>query len=359
MQDGLRSLIIKYLKGKTNREESKKVDQYYDQLSSGNMEFNRLSKQEKAEMESRLYDQIQIGIAKSKIRKLKPDYRKWAAVLLLPLLIGSLYFSQRRQSTDENLLQRKPGSISANLITSSGKSYSLSSPEDLINLQAAGLYQEVETSESPVQMHEINTPKGGFYQLILPDSSLVWLNAASSIRFPSRFDEDKREVVLVGEGYFEIKHNANAPFFVKTANQTTRVLGTKFNINAYSNQIEDEVTLIEGSVEARSLSQEAIIMKPGHRASIGTQITYQQVDQASDYAAWRSGDFYFDNFSMSQVLQMLGRWYDLDVDVSSVPSNRINGLIPRNLLLKDVLALIETTSNVKISVSDGKLKVVK
>lgn len=359
MKNVLLSLIAKYLKGSANAEEKKILDQHYDQLASDKFQLEDFSEEEQADMEARMFTQIQQGMQKSTIKKIKPNYLKWAAIFLLPLLFGLLYYAQQRQPSDASLLLSKPGAMSANLISSSGKTYSLSSAEDLIKLQAAGLYQEVDAAEQATVIHEINTPKGAFYQLILPDSSKVWLNAASSIRFPSRFEADKREVLLTGEAYFEIKHNAKSPFYVKSAHQTTRVLGTKFNINAYADQQEDEVTLIEGSVEASSTSLQKVLMKPGYKARIGDKIQYQQVDHAGDYAAWRSGDFYFDNYSLEQVLQMLGRWYNLEVDTRSIPSNRINGLIPRNLLLRDVLALIETTSGVQISVVEGKLKVLR
>ncbi len=359
MKNVLLSLIAKYLKGSANPEEKEILDQHYDQLVSDKFQLKDISEEEQADIEARMFTQIQQGMQQSRIKKIKPNYFQWAAILLLPLLFGVLYYAQNSQPSDASLLLSKPGAMSANLISSSGKTYSLSSAEDLIKLQAAGLYQALDSAEHAAVFHEINTPKGAFYQLILPDSSKVWLNAASSIRFPSRFESNKREVFLTGEAYFEIKHDEKAPFYVKSTHQTTRVLGTKFNINAYADQPEDEVTLIEGSVEASSTSLQKVLMKPGYKARIGNNIQYQQVDHAGDYAAWRSGDFYFDNYSLEQVLQMLGRWYNLEVDSRSIPSNRINGLIPRNLLLRDVLALIETTSGVQISVVEGKLKVVR
>lgn len=360
MKNELRKIINKYLKGRTSSTENEIVNQLYDSLKSDEFEFDKFSCEEKDNLETRMFERIQSSIQTKQHTVIsKTSYLKWAAILIIPLLITGLYFAKLNMSSDEDLLLSEPGNFTANLITTSGKSYSLSSAVDLTKLQAEGLYEDVSEEGETIVMHEIQTPKGAFYQLILPDSSLVWLNAASTIRFPSRFDEHKREVFLSGEGYFEIKHNSSAPFYVKSEHQTTKVLGTKFNINAYAGQESDLITLIEGSVEARSLKHEKLIMTPGYQAKIGASIRYEKVDQAGDYAAWRSGDFYFDNYPMTEVLRMLGRWYNIEVDETSIPNNRINGLIPRNLLLKDVLALIETTSGVTISVVNSKLKVVE
>lgn len=353
----LRKLIKKYLKGKTNALEDNQVDEFYHYLPSEGHDLNDFNEEEKTALEKAIWQKIQLAKDSREIQGPKPNYYKWAAVIAIPLLMAGLFLMKENKPTDESLLLAQPGSFTANLVTPEGKTYSLASIDDLQKLQQQGIYQGQTDTEQPVLMHEIQTPKGGYYQLILPDSSKVWLNAASTIRFPSRFAANKREVYLEGEGYFDVTHHPEAPFTVKTAKQTTRVLGTKFNINAYADVEEDWVTLIEGSVEATSLTQEKVLMKPGYQAKIGQRIAYAKVDHAADFAAWRSGDFFFDNTPLKQVLHMLGRWYNLDVDTQHVPDNRINGLIPRNVPLKDILNLLETTSKITITVKDGKLKV--
>ncbi|WP_270090330.1 FecR family protein [Sphingobacterium sp. SYP-B4668] len=351
----LKEIVQKYLLGKASLEEEARVDRFYQELESEKDITKEQSSLELQEIESRIFDNIKGQRHVRSLRRSRVAYWRWAAAVLLPLFLTGGYYWRLSDSPQIDLHNVAPGKMSANLIMESGEVYSLASLADLEQLEDKGIYREDSGLETA--MHEIVTPRGGYYQLQLPDGTSVWLNAASSIRFPAHFENDKREVFLSGEAYFDVTHNEQAPFIVHTGLQSTKVLGTKFNITSYPGQHSDVVTLIEGSVEASSKHNEKVRMTPGHQAHIGQHIHYIALDNAVDVAAWRKGEFYFDNTPMREVMTMIGRWYNIEVNLENLPSNKLNGLINRNVPLNQLLDLIETTSNVKIITRDGKLSV--
>lgn len=352
----LKEILQRYLSGNASAEESKRVDRFYQDLESDLDISTKRSPDELREIESRILNNIKIQQTDQKVRKLRRIYWRAAAAILLPLLLVGGYYWGSNNNAELDLSTIGPGKLHANLITADGQVYSLSSLTDLKQLKDQGL--QLEQLDPAAAMHKIITPKGGYYQLLLPDSTSVWLNAATTIRFPSRFSKDKREVYLEGEAYFDVTHDAKAPFIVHTGLQTTKVLGTKFNIASYRGQQTDIVTLVEGSVEASSRRNEKIRLTPGHQARIGDRISYAAIDNAADVSAWRNGEFYFDNTPIAEVMMMIGRWYNVEVDLNNLPPNKLTGLISRNVPLNQLLDLIETTSNVKIIARNGKLSTV-
>lgn len=351
----LKTIVQKYLLGSVDQEEKDRVDHYYEDLQSDIDITNEKSEKQLQELESRMWSNIQQDHKINTLRHSRRVYLRWAAAVVLPLLLVGGYYLSTRDTTEINLAEVGPGKIGANLITEGGQVYSLTSLEDLAKLEGDGIYREESGVETA--MHEIVTPKGGYYQLVLPDGTSVWLNAATVIRFPTHFAKNKREVFLSGEAYFDVTHDKSAPFIVHTDQQSTKVLGTKFNISSYKGQQTDIVTLIEGSVEASSQHNESIRMTPGHQAHIGKYIRYIAVENAEDVAAWRNGEFFFDNTPMDEVMSRIGRWYNIEVDLDNLPNNKLNGLVDRNVPLNKLLDLIETTSNIKIIVKNGRLTV--
>lgn len=191
----------------------------------------------------------------------------------------------------------------------------------------------------------MTTPRGGQYQLALEDGTKVWLNAASSITFPTAFTGHERRVTITGEAYFEVAHNTAMPFIVKTAGQEVRVLGTYFNINAYSDEKEIKTTLLEGSVRVSHLSETALL-KPGQQASVANStatITVQETDVHAA-VAWKNGFFSFHDGDVTDIMRQLARWYDVDVKYEgSVTHQVFTGKIDRSLTLAEVLKILERT----------------
>ena len=204
----------------------------------------------------------------------------------------------------------------------------------------------------------IDIPKGGKYQVILPDGTKVWLNSASSLSYPVRFTGAERVVKLSGEGYFEVAHNAKMPFKVRTANQEVEVLGTHFNINSYADEEKTITTLLEGSVRVKAnkdLQMRVKVLKPGQQTILsGTSIVVQTADTESA-VGWRDDLFLFHGTNMKTIMRQLARWYDVEVDMVSIPDNQFYGEISRNVKLSQVLGMMESTSQIKFKIEGRRI----
>jgi ferric-dicitrate binding protein FerR (iron transport regulator) len=212
-------------------------------------------------------------------------------------------------------------------------------------------------SNTPVAYNTIMTPRGGQYQLVLPDGSRVWLNSASSLRFPVAFNGRERIVELTGEGYFEITHNPHMPFAVNIRTPSgdggkVNVLGTHFNIMAYPEEQSIKTTLLEGAV-AVSQSEVSTRLIPGQQAAFDNmrhQFRVRPVDTLQAIA-WKNGLFEFDNTDLATIMRQLARWYDIEI-VYRAPLDKtpLGGNISKNMDLADALALLEAngTNHFKI-----------
>lgn len=205
----------------------------------------------------------------------------------------------------------------------------------------------------------ITIPKGGQFQIVLSDGSKVWLNSASSITFPTAFSKTERRVTITGEVYFEIAKNKQLPFRVVAGRQTVEVLGTHFNINAYTDESAIKTTLIEGSVKVSADSQTAIL-KPEQQSSIfynkPGKISVNTVD-TDDVLAWTNGNFQFESAEIPLILREAARWYNVEIKYEGeVPQRRFSGSISRSVNLSELLKILKYTGiNFKI---EGKTIVV-
>lgn len=197
------------------------------------------------------------------------------------------------------------------------------------------------------------TPRGGQYQVTLPDGTRVWLNAASSLRYPSRFMGDERIVELEGEAYFEVSERwsensdrsaAKQPFLVKTKAQTVVVLGTRFNVAAYPDEPETKTTLIEGAVLVSPVADRpsTAILKPGQQAILSNgQLNVRKLDAALE-VAWINGYFTFENETVQSIMRKAVRWYDrLEVEYEGIPDKRYTGGFSRKSSLSQFLQILE------------------
>lgn len=206
----------------------------------------------------------------------------------------------------------------------------------------------------------MSTPAGGQYQLTLPDGSKVWLNASSSIHYPTAFLEKERRVTITGEAYFEIAKNANQPFIVKVYNGAeVKVLGTHFNVKSYADEDEIQTTLLEGSINIYSGLKNNILV-PGNQAKIDKSGSIKvQVDADLEEAmAWKNGNFQFNSADVKTVLRQAARWYNIEVVYLGNPSteNRFTGKIPMSVNLSRLLKWLEY-SDVHFKLNGKKLLV--
>jgi transmembrane sensor len=206
------------------------------------------------------------------------------------------------------------------------------------------------TGKDAVQHFTITTPRGGQYQVTLPDGTRVYLNADSKLSFPSRFSDTARIVALNGEGYFEVtKHAANSFIVQIDGRQQVKVLGTRFNVSAYPEE-ELTTTLVEGSVQLSSPNERTttVMLKPDQQASLlPSGFTVRPV-RARQQIAWKDGLFVFRQTSLPAALKQIARWYDIEVDVRDVPPIVINADISRAQTLADLLAVLKEGTGVNI-----------
>lgn len=217
-------------------------------------------------------------------------------------------------------------------------------------------------SEEPVY-HTISTPSGGQYHLVLPDGTKVWLNASSRLKFPTVFDGDLRDVELSGEAYFEVVSNKAKPFIVHTESETVKVLGTEFNMSAYSDDIASRTTLLKGKVEVspKNNSNMPEVLHPGQQSIIrGEDIKIIKVD-TSEAVAWKNGEFMFNRESIESVMRKISRWYNVEI-IYNKPIGKdvkIWGSVSRFDNISEVLKFIERTKVVYFKVEGRKVYVMK
>ncbi|MFA4867124.1 MAG: FecR domain-containing protein [Pedobacter sp.] len=209
----------------------------------------------------------------------------------------------------------------------------------------------------------ISTPKGGQYQILLPDGTKVWLNASSSLRFPIRFANNERSVSLFGEGYFEVVHDKKNPFVVKTINQMVKVLGTHFNINSYNDEQFVKTTLLEGAVQVSQLSDngQSELLRPGEQAISNDKDIFVKSADIESVVAWKNGDFVLRNEDFKATMRKIARWYDIEVVYSAdAPEDlELGGWVSRNKNLSAVLKLMELTGKVHFKIEGRRVTVTK
>lgn len=210
---------------------------------------------------------------------------------------------------------------------------------------------------SEIEFNTLSTPRGGQYKLNLPDGSHVWLNAASSIKYPTAFTGNERKVEISGEVYFEIAHDARMPFKVSVNGMEVKVLGTHFNVNAYSDEMAVKTSLLEGSIEL-SKSGNIISLKPGQQAQLVTSSGIIRVLDDIDMdevVAWKNGYFSFNKADLQTVMRQIARWYDVEIFYEGkIPQRFFGGKIDRKSNASEVLKILEE-SKVHFSIENKKI----
>lgn len=295
-----------------------------------------------------------------------------AVALLLPLLLVP-FLLQDHDREPEILVQNvtiQPGSAKAVLILGSGQEIDLTGNEKnitenetAISVDGTGISYENKSkrAEAPV-MNVIRIPRGGEYKLRLSDSTQVWLNSETEIRFPVYFSGNTREVYVKGEAYFEVAPDARHPFIVKTGMAEVKVLGTSFNVRQYDGEEKMLATLIEGKVELSNHTDFAVL-NPGQQGEVHpeeTKIGISEVD-VSKYIAWKEGRFAFSNQPLGEIMNMLARWYDIQVDFDSESTRQITftGDLKRYEDFANIIHMLEITKKVKCEVRGNSVFVRK
>jgi transmembrane sensor len=295
---------------------------------------------------------------RSLLKKLLPYAA--AAVLIAFAVTGLIYVFKPsapvKQIADVNMLnQVKPGGNKAVLTLADGTQITLDSTGNgaiasqgnvqVIKLDSGQLAYNAAKGGKGKEMsyNTLVTPRGGQFRIILPDGSKVWLNAASSLRFPTAFNGKEREVQLIGEAYFEVAANAQMPFKVKVNEMAVQVLGTHFNVMAYPDEANIQTTLLEGAVKIQH-GAKAVQLKPGQQAELNTagSISVNKEVDVEEVVAWKNGYFHFNHESLEGMMRQIGRWYDAEVAYEGKISDReFGGKIERGSDITEVLKILE------------------
>lgn len=242
------------------------------------------------------------------------------------------------------------------LLDSAGNGWTAEQQGATVLLKNGALvYDEKETKE--VAYNRMSTPRGRQFHLTLSDGTRVWLNAASSIRYPTRFSEKNRKVEITGEVYFEVAKQANSPFIVSMRNgNSVEVLGTSFNINSYEDESQIRATLLEGSVRVAYGDQYSMILQPGQQAEMNYSGIRVNTANTSKVMAWKNGVFDFENAGLDEVMRQLSRWYDVEViyEKGIVPDIKFGGKMNRNMQFDNMLKALEM-SKVNVRLEGRKL----
>lgn len=368
----VRILLNKYRSGTLNDEERAILESWY--LSGVKNAYGDISDEE---LRSNLELVEQVVMARTK--PLQP-LKVWVSVAAAAfVLIGvGLFFVKsgvrEEESVKEQVIQDvAPGSNKATLTLASGETIGLSSDKngiiigggDIRYADGTKVIDKVNrnTDKEQTTHNSITTPKGGQYQAVLPDGTRVWLNAASTLAYPSRFRTDRREVLLSGEAYFEVINSRNLadgtvekkgsqPFVVKSGGQEILVLGTSFNVSAYPDELVSTTTLVQGAVKVSvtdglqtsgsAANTQSTLLKPGQEAILsGLGLVARQADiQAA--TSWKDGVFRFNESELRSVMKQISRWYNVEVEYRGfVPETYFYGVISRNRSLSAVLDVLK------------------
>ncbi|NLU91984.1 FecR family protein [Chitinophaga sp. Ak27] len=382
-------IIEKYLRGEANEEETRLVNDWFYSSDAGAEPANEavaaLREEIGKKIQRRLNQSIDLTIRRQQERRTR--VLQFAAAAAMLLGIGLYFLVQRNRQTPliAKVAEKRTatGNSKATLILANGKAIALDSTADgpidskngmQIIKPEDGKVAYVPTqqvSSSPTVVYNtIITPKSGQYSITLSDGTKVWLNAASSLRYPVPFSGSLREVELSGEGYFEVAtamsaQGNNIPFIVSVRNaglpndMKVKVLGTKFNVMAYSDEGAIETSLVEGKVETAYSGNNALL-SPGLQSSLekttlGFKVSRADLQRA---LAWKNGEFRFSRMDIKGIMRQVTRWYDVSVEYQgNVDHIYLSGVFSRQNDIRQMLDILEATGTVHFQLAGNKITV--
>jgi len=399
----IKDLLDKYLAGKATLAEQQLIEQWLEETELRENEWDKMNAEDRSAWINNLHDELKKNIAGRTVPFRNegfisaPWYRRLyfhvaAAAVITIAAVGSWYFVLNETGAPKKIVAARqaqnndvlPGSNKAVLTLEDGGIIILDSTDNGVIARQGN----TEVSKKGAQLvynkrqatnedrahayHMLTTPRGGQYSLILPDGSLVWLNAASSIRYPVAFADDIREVEITGEAYFEValqlREGKKIPFYVNInppdsmRKSRIEVLGTHFNVNAYDEEASITTTLLEGKVKVilpgdHAKEKKPIVLSPGQQAQINTNREIKIVNNVNieEAIAWKNGLFLMTSTDIPVVLRQLARWYDVEIVYNGGrPGGRITGDIPMHMKLSEVLKVLEL-SGVKLKIEGRKI----
>lgn len=375
----IKPLLRKYLEGTLSSGESRELEEWADASAQNRALLQRIADPDQLttdlkllhESHSNIFSRLQAAIpelvdepikqapAVHRVHFLRKGFMRYAAAALL-LIAGSvaLWISTRNttKQTDTGVSQLPaeilPGSNRASLTLADGSVILLDSTGNgtiaqqgntsIEKLSNGQIRYNGSNSTGTAMNNTMRTPRGGQFRLTLPDGTRVWLNAASSLTYPVAFTTSERKVTVTGEAYFEIAKDVKRPFLVDIEGKSLiQVLGTSFNVNAYSDEHFITTTLLDGSIRVKA-SLQAIMLKPGQQSmQAAGDLTIELHADTERALAWKNGKFDFNGLELPAIMRQLERWYDINVRFNTPPSKEVfRGRLTRDLTLSQVLNIL-------------------
>lgn len=388
INDRIVRLLLLELLGEINQEERRELDLWFNRNERNRQFFQQIREEsfldkehafyEKTDTEKAIFDfKRKIVLPVKKRHTLISVWWKYAAVLLLPLLVAAIFLWQNRQSELPLLAQQvesiTPGSMQAILILDNGEQISLTSGGEkeiqfskdvkVSQRHDSLVYTSCQTTRKEVHYNELQIPRGGEYKVTLADGTQVYLNSATRMKYPIAFDSKERKVYLDGEAYFEVTKESDRPFLVEVNGIEIKVYGTSFNINSYK-EAQVQTVLVEGSVGVRILSSgNEKRLKPGEMAvfdELQESIDVKKVN-TDLYTGWRKGVLRFENERLEDILTTLSNWYNVDVfyQTQDVKDFHFTGYLGRYKEINTILSSITLATGVQFNIQGRTIVVSK
>ncbi|MBC9930175.1 FecR family protein [Chitinophaga qingshengii] len=378
MNDHIHRLIEKYLDGSITPSEEEALMAWYQDHPPSTVEWISDNTDEEEQVRLRMLTQLN-----RQINAPQPRKRAWyyipaaAALLLMFCLAGYFYFSRMHENTPPVVAQQiVPGSNKAILTLANGDQVILEEAQNgIISQQGNTAVNKTDSGHlayntlsgsntSPIAYNTLQTPYGGQYQITLQDGTKVWLNAGSSLRYPTSFSGNERTVILNGEAYFEVAKDKARPFLVSVnagaeTPMTVQVLGTHFNIHAYADEQRNIVTLLEGAVKV-GYGENNRVLAPGKEAILNKTSGKLQLQEGDTEAAvaWKNGYFLFNNENVADIMKQISRWYDVEISYQGDVSRKaIGGSLSRSKNVTEVLNMLELTGTVHFKIEGRRITV--
>ena len=369
-----KTLIGKYYKGECSEEERAVVESWLVSELQKDLPSPSLWEIEAADDRMRQVINDHTNVKHATVRSLWPKMMAAAVIIIIGLgLFLYTYNTNKQPDLNKIALDIKPGGNKAFLTLADGKRIALTDIKNGKLAEQSGVkiikaadgqliytVSGVSDENSKINAYNIiETPRGGTYQVRLPDGTKVWLNAASTLRFPSSFARlvNRRVELLSGEAYFEVAKDKKHPFIVQTEKQEVEVLGTHFNINSYPDESSIKTTLLEGSVSINK----RIILKPGEQATNETdKFRIQKIDSRTA-VDWINNDFVLKGNNFRSIMRKIARWYDVEIiyDSSAPDDIELWGMVSRKGNISTILKRIESTTKVHFRIEGRRVTVTK
>ncbi len=387
----IKKLLLLHLKSKLSEEDKQHLDNYLSKNKPLKAFLKKVERKEFISQQYKLYKQfsakddwanVKKFIVSGKKRSIPLLITKWAAILIIPLAVATVFYMQKKEAVvdsppAETKIDFQPGKSEAILILSGGKEFILGQNNNDTTLRDANTNISISKSKrieylprktaktvsasAETLMNTLKVERGREYDLTLADGTKVWLNSETELKFPLSFNGKKREVYLKGEAYFQVAKNTQAPFIVHSNLMNVEVTGTSFNVMTYENEKDARVSLVKGQVIVRDQKGLEITLSPDQQAIVDNKgISIKEVN-ASLIGEWRNNSFGFEYEKLTSVVNKLSRWYNVDFVYADedIKESHFSGKLPKYKNITEALDLLELTTNIKFKMADDKILIKK